>query len=347
MTKRDDYLDFYRGIAVISIVFIHTVFGSGGSYVPDFFKTTSLLLDVPFFVFLSGWSTYYSHNVGRTFDNLLKVWFKWVLFITITDFSVFVVWGEIISPTEWLNQCFFYVGDSLTRFPVVGGSLWYMPMYILISLTGTIIINWFQMHDNIDCKICRRVILFLFIGVCYLSAGIASSWFLLSRYFCFYMAFFLLGYCSLKLKIDRIYNYVLYILMIFVLWYVLSRVYGIPARNLQLAKFPPHVIYFMASMLSVTSAIFFRGKLGGGVEKCRLLRYIGKNALCFYFAQGIGSSVIFSVVPIVFAFGWGVTLLVCFLLNLAITLIIGCALTVIYRLIGIGLNAISQRFKIW
>ena len=65
--KRDKYLDFYRGIAAASIIFIHTVFWSGENYIPDYLRTLALLLDVPFFVFLSGWSVYYSSNIIKNF----------------------------------------------------------------------------------------------------------------------------------------------------------------------------------------------------------------------------------------------------------------------------------------
>ena len=53
---RNHYIDLLKGLAALNIVFIHTVFNSGFNYVPDWVRTLSLAVDVPFFFFLSGWA---------------------------------------------------------------------------------------------------------------------------------------------------------------------------------------------------------------------------------------------------------------------------------------------------
>lgn len=50
--KRDNWLDFIKGIAAINIILIHTTFWSGGGYVPQIVQSLSLVLDVPFFSFV-------------------------------------------------------------------------------------------------------------------------------------------------------------------------------------------------------------------------------------------------------------------------------------------------------
>ena len=47
--NRNYYIDNIRGLATISVVFIHTVFWSGSSYVPEYMRNLSLLIDVPIF----------------------------------------------------------------------------------------------------------------------------------------------------------------------------------------------------------------------------------------------------------------------------------------------------------
>jgi fucose 4-O-acetylase-like acetyltransferase len=49
LTSRDSFIDNARGVAVLSIIFIHTVFWSGYSYVPEWVRTISLFVDVPLF----------------------------------------------------------------------------------------------------------------------------------------------------------------------------------------------------------------------------------------------------------------------------------------------------------
>ena len=59
---RDQSLDFLRGLAALSIIFIHTAFWSGEAYVPQAVEALSLILDVPFFFFLSGWGGGYARS---------------------------------------------------------------------------------------------------------------------------------------------------------------------------------------------------------------------------------------------------------------------------------------------
>ena len=54
--KRDLYIDFAKGLATLSIIFIHTAFWSGQFYIPTEVRVLSLLFDVPLFstnIFLS------------------------------------------------------------------------------------------------------------------------------------------------------------------------------------------------------------------------------------------------------------------------------------------------------
>ena len=55
-SERDHYVDFVRGLCALSVVFIHTVFWSGYSYVPEYVRNLSLMFDVPVFFFLAGCS---------------------------------------------------------------------------------------------------------------------------------------------------------------------------------------------------------------------------------------------------------------------------------------------------
>ena len=81
---RNDYIDFLRGLAAISIVAIHTAFWSGESYTPTWFKSMTLLVDVPFFFYLSGWSTSYKQfDFIKTGKGLLNIWKKWLFFVTL------------------------------------------------------------------------------------------------------------------------------------------------------------------------------------------------------------------------------------------------------------------------
>lgn len=79
--QRNHYIDFLRGFAAVNIIFIHTCFWSGGSYVPEWMQSISLAVDVPFFFFLSGWSSVCVKSFRKSIRLLLGVYQKYIMFL--------------------------------------------------------------------------------------------------------------------------------------------------------------------------------------------------------------------------------------------------------------------------
>lgn len=346
--ERDMYLDFYRGIATISVVLIHTVFWSGQKYLTGsmgILHTLVLLIDVPLFVFLSGWSAYYTSDIKRTFDNLLKIWIQCIIFIIIIDIVCHIILHPgTLSFQEMLYQIFF-VGKT-PYLPVIASSLWFMRMWIPVSLIGSILTVFFKRTSGKNAKkYIIRIIIFLLIGVVWFSATNQSTYFMLCRQFCFYMPLFLLGYLLADYHFKgKLWQYLGACTVVILLWFLVSRTFQMPAKDLQSAKFPPHLMYFVASLLSVITTTYFRGKADFIVKRCYAVRLLGKNALPFYFSQGIGSSIIFYIYPHFLSYGPCVTLAVCFAANLVITLTCGMGLSQIYR--GIfGIVSCSRKYS--
>ena len=52
--NRNYYIDNIRGLAIISVIFIHTVFWSGGSYVPEYMRNLALLIRCSDILFING-----------------------------------------------------------------------------------------------------------------------------------------------------------------------------------------------------------------------------------------------------------------------------------------------------
>jgi fucose 4-O-acetylase-like acetyltransferase len=77
--KRDLYIDFAKGLATLSIIFIHTAFWSGQLYLPSEVRTLSLLIDVPVFFALSGLTS--GNNVEKTLYRLLKLQVTYMIFV--------------------------------------------------------------------------------------------------------------------------------------------------------------------------------------------------------------------------------------------------------------------------
>lgn len=130
-TNRNYYLDFLRGLAAINIVIIHTCFWSGSSYVPTFVQSLSLLLDVPFFFFLAGWSRGYSPTFKKTVYSLISLYYKYVFFITVYFIFLLITKENTGGLSNYLSYLSF-INSVPTKFFVVMGSMWFMPVYYTV-----------------------------------------------------------------------------------------------------------------------------------------------------------------------------------------------------------------------
>ena len=243
---RDVYLDFYRGIAAISVVLIHTVYWSGEGYLSEsILRTLVLLVDVPLFVFLSGWSAYYTADIKKTFDNLLKIWLQYIIFMVIINIVCHIILYPGTFSVQRLLYQIAFIGET-PYLPVIAGSLWFMPMWIPVSLVGSILGVF--LLKKLQYVYIIRIVTFLLIGIVWFSITNQSSYFLFSRDFCFYLVFFLLGHLLANRHFKgTIWQYFSACTAIILLWYLVSRMFQIPATDLQGAKFPPHLMYFVAS----------------------------------------------------------------------------------------------------
>jgi len=335
--QRDKYLDFYRGIAIISVMFIHTTFQSGVFYIPDYVRSISLLLDVPFFMFLSGWSAWYSHNPKRVIMNIFNICKKWIFFLILINIILILInKSHLNTLTDWITSILFirYPIDAL---PTIGASLWYMPIYFIVLFAGMVLINFFiKFRCSLSC--CFSIIIFFLIGLCYLSFDEkylyainkpGGGYFGLSEYFCFYIICFLLGYLSKGYRIKNFFVYCILCIVNISLWFLSSRAYGTAARNLQAAKFPPQLMYFFASQLSICSALYLKGRINR-FSQLKCIRSIGENAIFYYFAQGLGASVLYKILPQLSISIWYVKMLIAFILNVLISICCAKILIILY-----------------
>lgn len=119
--KRENYIDFVRGIVILQVIQIHTSFHSGGMYLPDIFRNVSLFLDVPVFFILTG-MTFASVGKLNPVKQMLKISLVFTFFlifyqIAFSDYSI-----EKIVRSIFLNF------TDIPKFPTVGGSYWFIPV---------------------------------------------------------------------------------------------------------------------------------------------------------------------------------------------------------------------------
>ncbi|WP_026523806.1 acyltransferase family protein [Butyrivibrio sp. MB2005] len=338
--QRNDYIDFLRGVAAIGIVAIHTAFWSGESYTPEWFQSITLLLDVPFFFFLSGWGSGYSNvSLKKTIKSLSGIWTKWIVFVIFLEMACVILQflhvlgasSGLLDGRDFVNNVFFHVGFS--GFPVVAGSIWFMPVYFVVLLCNTIILCLvrcdFLGGKEIETYILIFVFLFLWIynGNSFLGLDTSIATFL------FYSIFWTIGFYLSKsdsgLKLSRM-KLVRDVVIILIGAIVTNYLQHLPIYNIQAAKFPPSPKYGIVSLLSIEIAIFVQPFIKKGIIY-KLCAHVGRNAIYYFFAQGVGSSLIYYYVKHMDIEYWIVKWTGAFLINLALTIIIAELMGYAYR----------------
>lgn len=341
--KRDLYIDFAKGIATLSIIFIHTAFWSGQYYIPTEIRVLSLVFDVPIFFALSGITS--GNNIEKTLYRLLKLQITYMIFVTFLFFLdyFFKVFGLNFFGLESLQQFYStfgtkYVPQSITdipqwqnlgnwyvhqytnadTFPVVMGSFWYLKVYYILTVFGVLILKFFPRHIN------------WFIGLCLGLTALFNifPWFYPSGqvgYVAFYLAVFLVGHQLKGKKIPAKWVPVLYgilgVLLFAFFYYYGKDVFYLMNKQ----KFPPKTGYILWSLFSLLTVMVLYNRLK--IEKDNVINYIGRNAIFFYFAQGMSSSLVyFIVVPLQDRLNWIVLMLIIYIINILLAVIIALGL---------------------
>jgi hypothetical protein len=164
--NRDLYIDFAKGLATLSIIFIHTAFGPDSFILPEV-RVFSLVFDVALFYALSGITS--GSNIEKTFYRLLKLQITYMIFVTLLFFldyffkvfglTFFLLNGCKISTQLWIKICYtifhtpqwenlgnWYLHQytNADTFPVVMGSFWYLKVYYILSVFGVLILKFFR-----------------------------------------------------------------------------------------------------------------------------------------------------------------------------------------------------------
>lgn len=290
---RNNNIDFLRGLATISIIIIHTAWWSGEGYLPRWFSSLTLLVDVPVFMFLAGLSFNYVNSIIKNIKGIIGQWKKWLYFLVFFTIILLVFFKSHINLSEvisWLAYTF----KEPKELPIVAGSIWFMKMYIAVSVICSIIIcsvNYYLKKDAYKTltKIILPFTLMLFL---YVSAQNGSM--VRLQYITFYSFIYLLGYISHEKKITSSKKLIILetsnILILLLTFYFLN----IGINSIQNIKFPPSVPYLIFSNLSIMLTWYLKDKLK--IIDNNKINYIGKNAIFYYFAQGISSSLLYVII---------------------------------------------------
>ncbi len=96
---------------------------------------------------------------------------------------------------------------------------------------------------------------------------------------------------------------------------------------------PATIPYIIWAQFSLVTLFVLYNRLK--VTKENLITYIGKNAIFFYFAQGLGSSLdVFPVVPLKENMSWWILMIIIYVINIILAFIISTVLKKIDTLGG-------------
>ncbi len=311
--KRNYNIDFFRGFAALSIIFIHTVFWSGERYAPDWIRSAALLIDVPLFIFISGMTYNFSNSTTKTIKSILKLWKTYILFLVIFFFITFLIDRANFTIPN-IFKSFFFIFPASSRLYVVGGSIWFIFMFFTVSLLGSIIISLYNKYFKSLGEF-KYIILFVFL--IYGMKLYFPSFFFFDIQTLFYLFIYLLGYYLYKYKIDLRTFIILEISIISIL-YLLLRFGDYNFLDMQTAKLTYNINYLIYSLISIIAVSYFKDVVN--FKKKNVLTYVGENALLFYFCQGLGASFIYEFLECFKEMSVSGEIFLMFVLNLFITI---------------------------
>ncbi len=337
--KRDLYIDFAKGFATLSIIFIHTVYWSGQFYVPTEVRVLSLLIDVPLFYALSGLTS--GSNVEKTLYRLLKLQITYMIFVTFLFFLdyFFKVFGLNIFGLNWMKDFYSTFGSkyvplnisdvpqwqnlgnwylhqytNVDTFPVVMGSFWYLKVYFILTVFGVLILRFFSKHIN------------WFIGLCF---GLTFLFNVLPQFYptgqvgyvALYLGVFLIAHQLKGKKIPTKWVPFLYGILLLILGFLFWNFGEELFLRMNKAKFPPKLLYVFWSSFSLLTLFVLYNRVK--ISKNNFITHIGKNAIFYYFAQGMSSSLVYFIVVLLKdSLPWGILLLLIFAINILLAVII-------------------------
>ncbi|WP_261510381.1 acyltransferase family protein [Chryseobacterium paludis] len=337
--NRDLYIDFAKGLATISIIFIHTAFWSGQFYIPAEVRVFSLVFDVALFYALSGITS--GANIEKTLYRLLKLQITYMIFVTFLFFLdyFFKVFGLTFFSMEWLQKFYSTFGSKYATtsismepqwqnlgnwylhqytnadtFPVAMGSFWYLKVYFILTVFGVLTLRFFPKHINWFIGLCIALTLIFNLFPWLYPTGQVG-------YVAFYFAVFLIANRmrgkKIPTKIIPILYAIVAALLLWMFWYYGSEIFYKINKN----KFPPQVPYIIWTLFSLVTLFVFYNRLK--ITKENFITYIGKNAIFFYFAQGISSSLVyFLVVSLNEKIPWWSLMIIIYIINIALATII-------------------------
>ncbi len=306
--RRDCFIDAAKGLCVLAIIFVHSTFWSGWDYTPLFIKNISLLFDVPMFFFLTGCLLNIKPNIDiiKQISKIIMLFFIPVVVINLL--SGHCVLKILVAPL-------FMSGAVVRILPAVGGSYWFAPVYVIALIYLLIITrNLNKFWQILTIALIPIYYIYSWFGDYSLKGNVFGVPIQMELFYIWLMLFGFLTY-KLKTKI----TWIMLLLIGFISYIAFNHTidgFFMQSYKFSVVKLP----YFLSSFISIGLLMLLKKPICN--LNSRFLEFLGNKALYFYLSQGISSSVLMDVAKHIHIH-WSIKLLICYALNVSLSLVIG------------------------
>jgi hypothetical protein len=295
---RDSYVDCFKGMMILWVIHIHTVFWSGYAYLPEHVRQITLLVDVPIFFFISGYlakpSGFYP-ALRKTAKSVVRLYFEYIA-ISCLILAAVVLCRTLISGraqpdftlavTSMLRMT--PHGEIWDTIRVYNGSLWYIRDYLSLLIVTPFLLGIRLVYN---CKI-QVLFLVLFFTALFPKEYPDQS-FIFSSFgsVSFYLFFYLWGVIFREQEQNLPTKGIVTPLVLSILLGSLVYFFDGQQLNIQKYKFPPATQYLIYSLLLVHCFMLLKKwcKTRLGFDNGRwapTLRWCGINIFTIYLFQG-------------------------------------------------------------
>ncbi len=323
--------DLLRGLAIVNIILIHTVDWSGRSYVPRWVHDVTLLVEVPFFLFLSGWCATLSGrwDLRRLVRRLVSLYVPFLISALFLALVSAKVSHMPLAPRYLLDLLAFRpVDNSRGQWKVVIGSFWFLPIFFMALVSTPFLAR--------VTGAARRTAVLAGIALAYAGAWVYArplasfprllsiSWHVIF----FFLFFYALGIYTAGGKLTTGWFAGLAgALAALLVWHFHDAPQPLRTLDIIRLKYQHAPIYGAWALLGVLAALRLKGFEGFVTRHAprtdlgRFLIWSGMNSYTIYLYQGFGGSVLPQPVEGLKTLGWHAwqVLLVAFTFNLAVT----------------------------
>ena len=301
--RRDLYFDVFKGVMILSVINIHTVYWSLKAHTPDLFRELAYFVDIPIFFFISGYFSRYAtftESLSQALGQLVRL-YRGYLAVTGVVACATLLWVFIFKeriPDGLLSSLLSIFTLQLTGelwgyFKGYYGNLWYLHTYFPLLLLVP-----FLLGTPLYPRIRILIMTLLLTGYWLMTYHFKGHIFLLREWgdVLFYGFIFVLG-SSYRIKENRLSPGLVLTSFAINVMIVLFIIY-VDDGTLRLSryKFPPSFQWLAYSTLLIHLFVLLRPLWNSSIYPLikffvPLLAWIGNHSFTVYLFQGLVCSI--------------------------------------------------------